>query len=103
MCYDKEYGLYYLRSRFYNPEVGRFLNADAFAATGQGMLGNNMFFYCHNNPIMFIDPDGYCSEVGALLTWIDCGDPNCPTSSLNDPGRYRNGYNNPKHIDSQRY
>ena len=62
-----------------------------------------MFTYCQNNPIMFIDPDGYCKEVGALLTWIDCGDPNCPTSSLNDPGRYLGGYNNPKYTDTQRY
>lgn len=52
---------------------------------------------------MFVDPDGLCREVGALLTWIDCGNPDCPTSSLRDPERYRAGYNNPKHIDSQRY
>ena len=51
--YDEEYGLYYLQSRYYNPEVGRFLNADAFAATGQGILGNNMLSYCQNNPIIF--------------------------------------------------
>lgn len=52
---------------------------------------------------MFNDPDGLCREVGALLTWIDCGDPDCPTSSLNDPERYTGGYNNPKYVDNQRY
>ena len=52
---------------------------------------------------MYLDPDGYCMEVGALLTWIDCGNPECSTSSLSDPERYRGGYNNPKYIDSQRY
>lgn len=41
---------YYLTSRYYDPEVGRFLNADAFASTGQGMTGFNMFAYCGNDP-----------------------------------------------------
>ena len=36
----------------------RFLNADAFASTGQGLLGNNMFAYCGNNPVNYADPKG---------------------------------------------
>ncbi len=59
--YDKETGFYYLNSRYYDPTVGRFLNADAYTSTGQGILGNNMFAYCGNNPIMFIDSNGYFS------------------------------------------
>ena len=51
--------MYYLQSRYYDPEVGRFLNADAFASTGQGLLGNNMFAYCGNNPANYADPLGY--------------------------------------------
>jgi hypothetical protein len=47
-----------LSTRYYNPEVGRFLNADAFATTGQGMLGNNMFAYCLNNAISLVDASG---------------------------------------------
>ena len=54
----KETGLYYLQSRYYNPKTGRFLNADAFVATGQGLLGNNMFTYCNNNPELFTDAAG---------------------------------------------
>ena len=65
--YDQEYGLYYLSTRCYNPEVGRFLNADAFAATGQGMLGNNMFGYCGNNPVMGYDPTGLVNRRGVAL------------------------------------
>ena len=38
---------------------GRFLNADALVATGQGMHGNNMFAYCNNNPVMYVDPTGH--------------------------------------------
>ena len=56
--YDTETGLYYLQSRYYNPEWGRFLNADGYVSTGTGMLGYNMFAYCNNNPIMFTDPTG---------------------------------------------
>ena len=38
--------------------MGRFINADAFTATGQGMLGNNMFAYCRNNPVYRMDAAG---------------------------------------------
>ena len=60
MAIDKpdELGLYYLQSRYYNPEMGRFINADALVTTGQGLLGNNMFAYCNNNPVLFVDPSG---------------------------------------------
>ena len=56
--YDTETGLYYLQSRYYNPTWGRFINADAFASTGQGLLGNNMFAYCQNKPTMYEDSSG---------------------------------------------
>ncbi|MBQ7145471.1 MAG: hypothetical protein IJR95_01710 [Lachnospiraceae bacterium] len=62
--YDRETGLYYLNSRYYDPETGRFLNADVFVSTGQGVLGNNMFAYCNNNPVANID------ESGAFLSSI---------------------------------
>lgn len=53
--YDNETGLYYLQSRYYNPTIGRFINVDALIATGQGILGNNMFAYCNNNPVKNAD------------------------------------------------
>jgi len=56
--YDNETGLYYLQSRYYNPEWGRFISADVFAATGQGLSGNNMFAYCGNNPVNRVDSSG---------------------------------------------
>ena len=43
--------------------MGRFLNADSFASTGQGILGNNMFAYCLNNPVAFEDDSGSAAEV----------------------------------------
>ncbi|MBR5292486.1 MAG: wall-associated protein, partial [Clostridia bacterium] len=40
-----------MQSRYYDPSIGRFINADSFASTGQGFLGYNMFAYCNNNPV----------------------------------------------------
>lgn len=56
--YDNETGLYYLNSRYYDPVTGRFINADGYLSTGQGLLGHNMFAYCGNNPVNRIDPSG---------------------------------------------
>lgn len=56
--YDNETGLYYLNSRYYNPVWGRFINADGFVSTGQGISGDNMFAYCGNNPVNRYDPSG---------------------------------------------
>jgi len=56
--YDEETGLYYLQSRYYDPLIGRFINADVYTSTGQGFVGNNMFAYCGNNPAVYTDPTG---------------------------------------------
>ena len=56
--YDTETGFYYLQSRYYDPVVSRFINADSYASTGQGFLGYNMFAYCGNNPVNRVDADG---------------------------------------------
>ena len=60
--YDDETGLYYLNSRYYNPEWGRFISADAFADTGQGVIATNMYAYCLNNPVNLVDPTGLLSD-----------------------------------------
>ena len=57
--YDTETGLYYLQSRYYDPVVCRFINADIYVSTGQSVLGNNMYLYCGNNPVIRIDDEGY--------------------------------------------
>ena len=56
--YDSETGFYYLQSRYYDPQTGRFLNADAYADTGDTVLSTNMFAYCENNPVNGADPSG---------------------------------------------
>ena len=56
--YDTDTSLYYLQSRYYNHQWGRFINADEHVSTGQGLLGYNMFSYCNNNPIINVDSEG---------------------------------------------
>ena len=56
--YDNETGFYYLQSRYYDPAISRFINADSYGSTGQAFLGTNMFAYCNNNPVLGVDPDG---------------------------------------------
>jgi len=57
--YDEESGLYYLNTRYYDPEVGRFINADDISeADPETINGLNLFAYCYNNPIKYFDPNG---------------------------------------------
>ena len=53
--YDTETSLYYLNSRYYDPNVGRFLNADIYINANGDLIGFNMFAYCSNNPVNRID------------------------------------------------
>ena len=56
---DAETGWYYLKTRYYNPEWGRFINADSqFMAGEDAINGANMYAYCFNNPIMYTDKNG---------------------------------------------
>ena len=65
--YDYETGFYYLQSRYYNPEWGRFLNADD--SLYSSIFGFNLFVYCDNNPISYIDPSGEDCFSDALVGW----------------------------------
>ena len=63
--------MYYLQSRYYNPNLGRFINADSIAATGQGLLGNNMFAYSKNSPVTLKDSEGESATVaGGIIGGI---------------------------------
>jgi RHS repeat-associated protein len=57
--YDNETGLYYVSSRYYDPEIGRWINADNQLSTGSDLTGMNLFAYCGNNPVNRIDLDGH--------------------------------------------
>ena len=60
-----------MSTRYYDPAIGRFINADALTTTGQGLMGNNMFAYCNNNPVNFRD------DTGTRMDYVsfDCGAP----------------------------
>ncbi len=68
--YDEETGWYYCQSRYYDPALGRWLNADGYVTTGQGFLGYNMYAYCSNNPIIRLDNSG---EFWGLVIAIGVG------------------------------
>ncbi len=59
-CYDYDIELYYLQSRYYSPEIGRFINADSTDYLGYTgtVLSFNLFSYCENNPVNYVDYSG---------------------------------------------
>ena len=74
--YDTETELYYLQSRYYDPKLCRFINMDSIEyAEPERINGLNLFAYCGNNPVMFVDPSGHwfftvliiCAVVGAAI------------------------------------
>ena len=67
--YDRETYLYYLQSRYYDPIIGRFISADNYPSTGQGLTGNTMFAYCGNNPVARNDEGGefWNIVIGAVV------------------------------------
>jgi len=65
--YDTESKLYYLQSRYYSPEWGRFVNADGQVNDDQGVFGVNVFAYCLDNPVNRSDPNGDLSVRTAGL------------------------------------
>ena len=68
--YDNETGFYYLQSRYYDPAISRFINADSYGSTGQAFLGTNMFAYCNNNPVNLTDPSGHFGIAAAIIASV---------------------------------
>ncbi len=65
---DTNTGLYYLKSRFYDPETGRFLNADTIDyLEPDAVNGLNLYAYCGNNPVMYVDFDGHFPILALIL------------------------------------
>ncbi|MGE5417705.1 MAG: RHS repeat-associated core domain-containing protein [Acidobacteriota bacterium] len=57
--YDTESGLYYLRARYYDPSVGRFISKDSYEGQIDNPASLNAFTYCENSPMMGVDPSGH--------------------------------------------
>ena len=56
--FDEETNLYYASNRYYFSGAARFINADSYSCGNKGLLGNNKFAYCGNNPIVRVDASG---------------------------------------------
>ena len=81
--YDVGTGFYYLQTRYYDPQIGRFLNMDGLEYLDPETVGGlNLYAYCNCNPVMYVDPDGTAwwhwgllaiSVIGAiaLVTLVD--------------------------------
>lgn len=66
--YDVETGLYYAESRYYDPVVGRFINADKIEEIIWDYTNLNMYAYCGNDPVNYYDPSGEAAvSVGYLV------------------------------------
>ncbi|WP_438498560.1 RHS repeat domain-containing protein, partial [Paenibacillus sp. IHBB 3054] len=57
--YDTETGLYYLRARYYDPSIGRFINEDTYEGQIDNPLSLNLYTYVSNNPLIYTDPTGH--------------------------------------------
>ena len=69
--YDGDLSLYYLNSRYYDSNVGRFVNVDnIISGVGGNILGNNVFAYCMNNPVNMSDPSGNWPKLSTIFTVV---------------------------------
>ena len=70
--YDRETGLYYLQSRYYNPTWGRFVNADNWVSAQNGFTGSNLFVYCLNSPVNYVDTTGEFPWLTVGIVAVAC-------------------------------
>ena len=71
--YDQETGLYYLQTRYYDPKVRRFLNADdasVLTKDPEQLREKNLYAYCDDNPVMYRDDAGMFVIAAAM---VECG------------------------------
>jgi RHS repeat-associated protein len=61
--YDELTGLYYLNARYYNPDEGVFLSQDTYRGTETDAGSWNLYAYCANNPVNYVDPSGHAKSI----------------------------------------
>lgn len=76
--WDEETGLFLVSSRYYDPETGRFISPDSIEYLDPETIGGlNLYAYCLNNPVMYVDPTGHFAistflislAIGSLISW----------------------------------
>ncbi len=108
--YDGAMGQYYLRARFYNPSIGRFMQEDIYR--GDGL---NLYAYCANNPVMYFDPSGYI-QLPCVHKYTPATAPYASTNAISAPGKSaiysghtyeeairNNIYGNMPHLQKQKF
>ena len=67
--YDDDAQMYYCKSRFYVPSWHRWLNSDSISyLEPKNITSLNLFTYCNNNPVMYVDPTGRFTILGLLIS-----------------------------------
>jgi RHS repeat-associated protein len=66
--FDANVGFYYLRARYMNPAIGRFITMDAFAGRNRDPYSLHKYLYANANPVTYVDPSGYEGYVKTLTT-----------------------------------
>ena len=70
--FDDETGLFLVSSRYYDPETGRFISPDDISYLDPETIGGlNLYAYCLNNPVMYVDPNGHSPVWWNPFSWFD--------------------------------
>jgi len=70
---DDETGLYYYNSRYYDPELGRFIQADTVTPSVADCQSLNRYSYCLNSPLNYTDPSGHFAWMVVLVAALEAG------------------------------
>ena len=72
--FDSDLGMYYLTTRYYDPKTGRFINADSIEYLKPDAInGLNLYVYCKNNPLRYVDPTGQLEKIITALWGMAVG------------------------------
>ena len=64
--FDSHLGFYYLRARYMNPAIGRFVTMDSFAGWNRDPYSLHKYLYAHANPVNMVDPSGHMSSYAEI-------------------------------------
>ncbi len=66
--FDPNVGLYYLRARYYDQSIGRFISVDPFDGDPQSPISLHKYLYANSNPVNFVDPTGQFTLVSVMIS-----------------------------------